>query len=170
MKTITLLLFVIGVSIFANSCGSASAQNPQPPLTTPAPSGAALLSGQYTFWSEGQYWGGGQDGSISLPAGVPAYIPKVLFDAGTFDADGNGNATQCGGGSWGTWSTPLNCVTWTYQFGVSDNPGVNLNSRLGLINSNVGDKATLACTATGKHCVMTSHGVGWAWTQVLDRE
>jgi hypothetical protein len=97
MKTIILLLFVVGVSFFANSCGSASAQNPQTSLTTPAPTGAALLSGQYTYWSEGQYWGGGQDGSLALPPGVPGYIPKVLYDAGTFDADGNGNATQCGG-------------------------------------------------------------------------
>lgn len=168
-----LFLLIFATSLTTTSCGNATAQSPQgapAPSTTTSAQTTALLSGEYTYWSTGQYWGGGQDGSTALPPGIPTDESKDLFDSGTFDADGQGNATQCGGGSWGTWSTALNCVTWIYQLGVSDNPGVSLSPRLGLIKSNVGDKATLACTATGKHCVMTSHGVGWAWTQVLDRE
>jgi hypothetical protein len=170
MKTIIFFLLIIGASFVANSCGSASAQDPQTPLVTPAPTGVALLNGQYTYWGEGQYWGPGKDGGSALPVGVPGYIPKVLYDSGTFEADGEGHATQCGAGSWGTWSTQVNCIThWTVKFGFDDS-GNAVNPRMGLISSDQGDKATIACTATGKHCVMTSHGVGWSWTQVLDRE
>jgi hypothetical protein len=161
----TFLLSILGITLFANSCGYVKAQAPA------TPTGLALLSGKYTYWSTGQLWSGGQDGSSALPSStIPGYMPKVLFDSGTFDADGKGIASQCGAGAWGTWTTQMNCVTWTYQFGVSDNPSISLNPRFGLINSNVGDKATIACTETGKHCVMTSHGVGWSWTQILDRE
>jgi hypothetical protein len=162
---ITLLFFLLCTSLFVNSCGSAKAQAPV------APTGLALLNGKYTYWSTGQLWSGGQDGSSALPSStIFGYMPKVLFDSGTFDADGKGNASQCGAGAWGTWTTPINCVTiWKYEFGTNES-GQPTNPRLGLIESNQGDKGTLACTETGKHCVMTSHGVGWSWTQVLDRE
>jgi hypothetical protein len=165
---ITVLFLIASIAFFSNSCGSVKAQTQTP--ETPSPTGVALLNGSYTYWGEGQYWGPGRDGTTALPTGVPSYIPKVLFDSGTFQADGLGHATQCGGGAWGTWSTPINCIThWTVKFGFDDN-GNPVNPRMGLISSDQGDKATIACTETGKHCVMTSHGVGWAWTQTLDRE
>jgi hypothetical protein len=172
MKVLTFLLFIIGVSFISNSCGSAKAQDTLPSGATTAPLGVAILNGQYTYWGYGQYWGTAQDGGTALPPGIPATEAKLLFDSGTFDADGNGHATQCGAGAWGTWTTPTNCVThWTVEFGNGDAQyGSTLPSRMGIITSDVGDKATIACTATGKHCVMTSHGVGWAWTQILDRE
>ena len=151
--------------LVANGCASSHAQEqPDPP--------ESILSGHYTYWGYGQYWGNGQDGGDALPPGIPATEAKLLFDSGTFEADGQGHATQCGAGAWGTWTTPINCVThWTVQFNLGkDQWGNPINSRFGLIKSDVGDAATIACTATGKHCVMTSHGVGWSWTQILDRE
>jgi hypothetical protein len=166
MKTNLVLLFLLCSTVLLNGCTTTTlkAQNP------PATSSLELLSGSYTYWSEGQLWAPGQDGTDALPSGVPNYIPKVLYDSGTFEADGKGSALQCGGGAWGTWATPINCVTiWTYEFGKNES-GQPINPRLGLINSNQGDKATIACTQAGRHCVMTSHGVGWAWTQVLDKE
>lgn len=152
---------ILVVAMFVAGCANTVAQQPQP--TVPR------LNGHYTYWATGQYWGGGQNGGNALPAGVPGTDSKTLFDSGTFEADVNGGITQCGGGSWGTWSTPLNCVTWAVVFNTSDN-GTPLNPRLGIIKSNVGDIATIACTETGKHCVMTAHDVGWAWTQILDKE
>jgi hypothetical protein len=155
------LVAVIAASLLLGSCGSVQAAQPL---------GSALLKGKYVFWSTGQLWNqAGQQGQPSLPPGIPSSESTTLFDAGTFEADGEGHATQCGAGSWGTYNVTLGCVHWTYQFGVSDGNG-NLNPRLGLTQSDVGDKATLACTETGKHCVMTSHFVGWSWTQTLDRE
>jgi hypothetical protein len=169
MESAPLLLIVVA-GFLLNACGSARAQLQTP--ETGNPTGLALLSGQYTYWAEGQLWNQpSPDGKSTLPPGVPSSQSTTIYDSGTFDADGNGHATQCGGGAWGTWATPMNCTAiWTYEFGVSDKPGVSLNPRLGLIQSNIGDKATIACTVNGKHCVMTSHGVGWAWTQILDRE
>lgn len=161
---LTLIAGLLLASIGLNGCANTIAQEPQSPNV--------LLNGHYVWQGQGQYWGGGQDGSLALPPNVPAYISKNLYDSGTFEADGEGHATQCGAGAWGTWTTPVNCTThWTADFNLGqDQWGNPINQRFGMITSDAGDKATIACTATGKHCVMTSHGVGWSWTQILDKE
>ena len=162
-----LCLGLIIAAVGLNSCANSTAKAAPPQEVTLS---EPLFNGHYVWWGTGQYWGGGQDGGNALPAGIPNTEFKVLYDSGTFDADGNGHATHCGGGAWGTWTTPVNCGTqWTYKFGFDDS-GNPINSRMGLITSAVGDKATLACTDGGKHCVMTAHGVGWAWNAILQKE
>jgi hypothetical protein len=95
---------------------------------------------------------------------------RLLFDGGTWDADGQGHALQCGGPSYGAQTDRMNCATtYTVRFGVSDD-GVPMPYRFGLADSNVGDHATIACTEHAKVCVVTSHNVGWAWTIRLEKE
>lgn len=114
-----------------------------------APAGGnEIFSGHYLYSSWGQ-----------LASGV------LYFENGTIDADGAGHITQCGAGTYNGVAVPKNyvilCAHWVY----------NLSDFKGTASSDVGDKAFVFCTATGKVCQYTSNiTVGWSWTQRIERE
>lgn len=86
------------------------------------------------------------------------------------EADGAGNIVQCSGGSYGHITSPMACPThWTVFMGQSDD-GQTVNGRYGYAVSDQGDKATIACTETGKICTLTGYKVGWTWVARMERE
>jgi hypothetical protein len=154
MKT---LFALIAIALFATGCANISAQETTPEQAAVAPTGNAILSGHYIYTSTGVL--------------NPTTSKDLLWDGGIMEADGAGHITQqCGGPSYGTKTDPMNCAThWIVQMGISDD-GVPVNPRYGIVTSDMGDKATIACTETGKICVMTSRQVQWAWTARLEKE
>jgi hypothetical protein len=152
--TLKLFIALLAGCFIANGCATSSAQNA--PLSGSAVSGNALVSGHYIYTSTGVL--------------DPTKSQQVLWDGGTMEADGEGHISQCGGASWGVTTSPMNCVThWTVYMGQSDD-GQVVDGRFGWGKSDQGDIATLACTETGKICVMTSHNVQWSWTARLEKE
>jgi hypothetical protein len=153
MKTILTLALI---ALFATGCANTAAQEPTAPQAAVVPIGNALVSGKYIYTSTGVL--------------DPTNTKQVLWDGGTMEADGQGHISQCGGASWGVTTSPMNCAThWTLYMGQSDN-GQVIDGRFGWGRSDQGDIATLACTETGKVCVMTSHNVQWSWTARLEKE
>jgi hypothetical protein len=155
-SAIKTLLALASVALFAAGCGYTGAQEPAPAQAAVSPTGNALVSGHYIFTSTGVL--------------DPMNTKQVLWDGGTMEADGQGHIAQCGGASWGVTTAAMNCAThWTLYMGQSDD-GQVIDGRFGWGRSDMGDIATLACTETGKVCVMTSHNVQWSWTARLEKE
>lgn len=93
----------------------------------------------------------------------------LLVDSGTMEISA-GTITQCGGGAYGTTTSPMGCAThWTFEMGKTEF-GAPTNPLYGYATSDQGDKATIACTSGGKVCILTGHYVQWAWSARIERE
>jgi hypothetical protein len=142
---------VILAWLFASGCSNQTIPNGSVHAQEPVDE-TKVVEGHYVFQSQG--W----------------YTNTMLVDSGTMEADGAGHILQCSGGSYGALTSPMNCLThWTLHMGVTDS-GQPTNGWYGYGTSDQGDKATIACTQTGKICILTGYNVQWAWTAKMERE